>query len=166
MPISSPVTVSGLDRRRRLLPQERRSASFRSRRGTRALRHRSVGVSGRPHLMPNVRFYIFEGHLITWIWDPTVTDLRLDPEYRDYLDRKIHRDQGWLHQYIGELDSAKEDLALKCELQWTLGDVVNACVAAGLPVERLEEHPDLYWDVLPNVPRKCCEGSPILFRCR
>jgi SAM-dependent methyltransferase len=103
-------------------------------------------------LKPGGRLYIFEGHPIMWIWDPEATELKLDPEFGDYFDRQVHRGQGWPDQYIGELDRPREELALKCERQWTLGDVVNACVSAGLRVERLEEHPDSYWDELPNVP--------------
>ena len=102
-------------------------------------------------LKPGGRLYIFEGHPIDWIWDANATELRLDTEFGDYFDRQIHRGQGWPDTYIGALDTPTEKLAVKCERQWTLGDVVNACIGAGLRVQRLEEHPDTYWNAHPNI---------------
>lgn len=103
-------------------------------------------------LKPGGRLYLFEGHPIAWMWDHNAEELRLDPEYGNYFDAQIHRDQGWPETYIGPLEKPTEELAHKCERQWTLGAVINACVGAGLRVERLEEHPDQYWDELPRVP--------------
>ncbi len=98
------------------------------------------------------RLYIYEEHPISWIWDRAATVLRVDPEFGSYFDSRVHRGQGWPDTYIGALDKPMEELASKAERNWTMADVVNACIAAGMRVERLEEHPDEFWDSMPLIP--------------
>jgi len=111
-------------------------------------------------LKPGGRLYIYEEHPINWVWDKSATEHRLDPEYGDYFDPQIHRDKGWPETYIGELDRPAEELAVKCERQWTLSAVINACIGAGLRVQRLEEHPDTFWDALPLIPPEVVKRLP------
>ena len=49
------------------------------------------------------------------------------------------------------------------ERQWTLGDIVNALLAAGLRLLRLEEHPDRYWDIFPNMLPELQDRLPHTF---
>ncbi|HEY8597423.1 MAG TPA: hypothetical protein VIL85_03265, partial [Thermomicrobiales bacterium] len=93
-----------------------------------------------------------EGHPITWIFEQEADTLKLDPRYGDYFSERAEPEQGWPATYIGELDRPKEELAVKWERQWPLGAVMNALIAAGLRVERFEEHPDRYWEQFPNIP--------------
>jgi SAM-dependent methyltransferase len=111
-------------------------------------------------LAPGGRLYLFEGHPITWILDPAAAEFRLDPRYGDYFSERAEADQGWPAEYIGELDRPTEELAVKYERQWTIGAVVNALVGAGLRVERLEEHPDRYWEQFPNMPEAVARRFP------
>ena len=37
------------------------------------------------------------------------------------------------------------------EHQWTLGEVVTAVAGAGLRIERLVEHPELFWEQFPGL---------------
>ena len=103
-------------------------------------------------LAPGGRFYLFEGHPITWIFEQEAATLTLDPRYGDYFSERAEPDQGWPETYIGALSRPKEELAVKWERQWPLGTVMNALLAAGLRVERFEEHPDRYWEQFPNIP--------------
>ena len=41
---------------------------------------------------------------------------------------------------------------MKHERQWTLAQIHQALVGAGLVVERLGEHPESYWHAFPNLP--------------
>lgn len=96
------------------------------------------------------RFYLFEGHPLTWVWDMNATEYRLDPRYGDYFSTAIAQEQGWPVQYIpGTVLPPKEEQARSYERQWTLGQVVTALAEAGLRIERLEEHPDAYWNQFP-----------------
>ena len=111
-------------------------------------------------LKPGGVLYIFEGHPVSWIWDMDASEPKLDAMYGDYFDRKIHMEQGWPDSYIGELSKPKQELSAKCERQWNLGNVVNACVKAGLVIEQLNEYPDEYWEAFPNVPKDVVRKLP------
>ena len=103
-------------------------------------------------LTPGGRFYLFEGHPITWIFEHDAPELRLDPRYGDYFSTRAEPDQGWPADYIGELSRPRDQLAIKWERQWPFGVVINALIGAGLRVEHFEEHPDEYWTQFPNLP--------------
>ncbi len=111
-------------------------------------------------LAPDGRFYLFEGHPITWIFEHGAPELRLDPRYGDYFSTRPEPDQGWPDEYIGALSRPKEDLAIKWERQWRIGDVINALLAAGLRVAHFEEHPDPYWPQFPHLPEEVARKLP------
>ena len=111
-------------------------------------------------LAPGGRFYIFEGHPLTWIFEHAAPELRLDPRYGDYFSNRPEPDQGWPDEYIGELSRPKTELAVKWERQWRFGEVMNALLAAGLRVEHFEEHPDAYWPQFPNLPQEIASKLP------
>jgi hypothetical protein len=106
---------------------------------------------------------VFEGHPITWILDEEAAEIRLDPVYGDYFAETIHGAAGWSATYIGELDRPQEELTPKYHRQWTLGQVINPLLEAGLRVARFEEHPDLYWEKFPNMPDEEARRIPQTF---
>ena len=112
------------------------------------------------------RLYVFEGHPLDWVWDQESGELKLnpDPRYGDYFSTSIDVGQGWPSQYIPEHDLAPQaEQSHKHERQWTLGQIMNALVQAGLSLERFEEHPDQYWDGLPNLPKEVAVRLPHTF---
>jgi SAM-dependent methyltransferase len=105
-------------------------------------------------LKPGGRLYLFEGHPLSWVWDPAASEYRLDPDprYGDYFSAAIAEDQGWPAEYMPE--TALPPLARqarKFERQWTLGQVINALVETGLTLQRLDERPEPYWNQFPNL---------------
>ena len=114
-------------------------------------------------LRPGGRFYMFEGHPLTWVWDTETTDLRLDPVYGDYFDMAAQANQGWGPTYIGELSKPKEELARKYESQKTFGQIINPLLRAGLRLEKLEEHAETYWEQFPHLPRETVAKLPNTF---
>ncbi len=114
-------------------------------------------------LKPGGKLYIFEGHPVANLWKLESSTFELDPEYGDYFNQKPLADSGWPSTYIGDLGKPKEEHATKYERQWTLGDIVNAVISAGLTVKRLEEHPDSYWDSQPNMPPELLRRIPQTF---
>lgn len=107
------------------------------------------------------KLYVFEGHPLDWVWDMEAADYRLDPVRGDYFSEALS-DQRWpnplLDGKIGDGDRSRAR-----EHQWTLGDVLNALVAAGLRLEHFDEHPDLYWGQFPNLPDDLARRLPHTF---
>ncbi|MFI5387663.1 MAG: class I SAM-dependent methyltransferase [Fimbriimonadales bacterium] len=114
-------------------------------------------------LKPGGKLYIFEGHPITFLWDCTASDYRLDPLYGDYFSDRVFSEQGWPDTYIGDLGKPAEEHAVKHERNWRLGDIVTALSDAGLRFLKLEEHPDSFWNGNPNMPPDTLRKSPQTF---
>ncbi|WP_394792947.1 class I SAM-dependent methyltransferase [Armatimonas sp.] len=100
-------------------------------------------------LRPGGHFYFFDGHPVSWVWDLNAEHFQLDADYGDYFSARIYEDEGWPTSYIPEAYQQGK-LAKKFERQWTVAQLVNALITAGLALEKLGEHPDLYWDTFPN----------------
>jgi len=47
--------------------------------------------------------------------------------------------------------------------QWTLAEIVNSLIVAGLRVERLEEYGEPFWDQFPNLPPQTLRLLPHSF---
>jgi SAM-dependent methyltransferase len=116
-------------------------------------------------LRPGGRLYVFEGHPLTWVWDGEATEFRLDPQYGDYFSTTVAVSQDWPGQYMpaSALDRSGEEPARKHERQWTLGQILNSLVQAGLRLERFEEHPEPYWNQFPNLPPETARKLPHTF---
>jgi hypothetical protein len=81
-------------------------------------------------LRPMGHLFIYEAHptVPLWTWDEEVTGIRPD---RSYFGRCHQNDT-----FPGRGAT---------EWQWTLGEVINAVIAAGLGVVHLAEHPEPFW---------------------
>ncbi len=111
-------------------------------------------------LKPGGKLYVFEGHPFASIFKMEADSYELDPEWGDYFNAGPHADSGWPETYIGDLGKPKEEHAVKYEMLWKLSDIVNAVVGAGLDLERLEEHPDSFWEMFPNMPKETVGKVP------
>jgi len=118
-------------------------------------------------LKPNGgRLYVFEGHPLDWVWDLAASEIKLnpDPHFGNYFSEDIDMSQGWPVQYLpAESVPAAEKQSAKYERQWTLGQIMNALIKAGLRLERFEEHPDQYWEQFPNLPNELASRLPHTF---
>jgi SAM-dependent methyltransferase len=114
-------------------------------------------------LKPGGRLYVFEGHPVSNLFKLESDHFELDPEYGDYFKKDPIADAGWPSTYIGDLGKAKAEHAVKYERLWTLGDVVNSVIDAGLVLERLEEHPDSFWPSHPNIAPELLRRVPQTF---
>lgn len=111
-------------------------------------------------LRPGGYVYIFEGHPLCWILDHDAADLRLDSVYGNYFLEEPVPSRGWPVGYVGELELPVDALATKYERQWNLGEVVTALIAAGLRLERLEEHAEAFYEEFPHWPAGQRERLP------
>ncbi len=114
-------------------------------------------------LKPGGRLYLFEGHPLTYVWDTEAIDFKLSVEYSNYFAEQVDMTQGWPATYIGELDRPVTEQAPKYERLWTLGTIVTTLAETGLRLERLEEHPDQYWDEFPNMQPEMVRRLPNTF---
>jgi hypothetical protein len=114
-------------------------------------------------LKPGGSLYVFDGHPICWVWDGEADHYKLDARYGDYFSTQIEPDQGWSPTYIGDIGIPPEQQTTKYERQWTLGQIINAVIDAGLRIERVEEHPDTYWNQFPNMPSELIRRLPNTF---
>jgi SAM-dependent methyltransferase len=112
------------------------------------------------------RLYVFESHPLDWVWDHAVSELRIDPHppYGNYFSQVISVQKGWPETYIPAASlPPNNEQATKHERQWTLGQILNSLVDAGLQLERFEEYPDQYWDQFPNLPKEIACRLPHTF---
>ncbi len=100
-------------------------------------------------LKPGGVVHIFDEHPASWLFETDAAgNLMVSTEgYFRYAEAS----KGWPDTYIGELAMGVEEQSWKYERLWTLADVFTALHGAGLAVEHLGEHPDSYWDDLPNL---------------
>jgi SAM-dependent methyltransferase len=108
------------------------------------------------------RVYIFEGHPLDWVWDMAADQYQFSERTGDYFSRAIVTDRGW-PVVSSAVQAHKGERLHVHERQWTLGDVMNSLVAAGLLLERFEEHPDLFWNQFPHLPDDLARRLPHTF---
>jgi ubiquinone/menaquinone biosynthesis C-methylase UbiE len=101
------------------------------------------------HLKPEGLFYILESHPLLGVFDDTGTlELKVRHEY-------FHRSQPtkWedaCPDYSDENYTAKTP---SFEWQWSLGDIVNALISAGLRIESLNEYGKTFYKAHPDMKR-------------
>ena len=107
-------------------------------------------VAGRL-LRPGGVLSLFDGHPIQALFDENSPTLKI-ADGAQYFDCVIS-DKGWCDQYIGRIDGMSPiDETRKYERNWTLSEVVQAAINAGLVVDRFGEHPEDFWEPFPALP--------------
>jgi len=100
-------------------------------------------------LLPGGRLFIHEGHPLNWVWDTEADSYVLDPENGNYFSDRFKE---------GLPVSGSESVARN--YQWTLGQIVNSVIGAGLKLEQLHEYPEHFWDDFPNMPVEILHRLP------
>jgi SAM-dependent methyltransferase len=91
---------------------------------------------------------LLEDHPASWLFSQESE--RLEASGIDYFTH-AEASQGWTDEYIGDLGKPAIQHATKYERLWTIADVFQALVQAGLTVEYLGEHPEEYWSAFPKL---------------
>jgi ubiquinone/menaquinone biosynthesis C-methylase UbiE len=114
-------------------------------------------------LKPSGRLYVFEGHPLDWVWDMEATTYQLSSRTGNYFSNAVVMDRGWpLFSDPIQKHMSKDQIHVY-ERQWTLGEIMNSLVAAGMRLERFEEHPDLFWNQFPNLMPELSDRLPHTF---
>jgi SAM-dependent methyltransferase len=114
-------------------------------------------------LKPGGRFFIYEGHPLDWVWETHAPDFQFDRRDGQYFSDEVLSHHRWPAQYIDRTDSAGNSKPRAHEKQWTLGQIVNSLIGAGLVLERLDEYPEPYWGQFPNIPQPLLHRLPHAF---
>jgi len=111
-------------------------------------------------LRPGGVFHVLDGHPIEWLFDSDAADLRpTGIPYFGYAE--VNR--GWPATYIGDEAGPIEAQAHKYERGWTMAEVVQSLIDAGLRIELFGEHPEDYWESFPNLPAELAATLPKTF---
>jgi len=103
-------------------------------------------------LRPGGRFFLYEGHPVTWVFKFDAAHWEWDPE-QSYFRVEPEPSQGWSPEYIGDrVGKPAEEQAVKYERVWPVSTVITALLDAGLRLDRFTEHPDKFWSSFPNIP--------------
>lgn len=113
-------------------------------------------------LKPGGVVSVYDGHPIQWLLrdDTPTLEFGAGASYFSYAVS----DKGWPEEYIGRIDGIDAgDESRKYERNWTVAEVVQALIDAGLCVEILGEHPEDFWDALPHLSPAERERIPNTF---
>ena len=100
-------------------------------------------------LRPGGRFHLFEGHPLDTLWDEEATGFALR-EGASYFADAPQAERSFPYEVALRVDP-DAPVALASRV-WTVGQTVTALVGAGLRIERLEEHPEPFWDQFKRIP--------------
>ncbi len=100
----------------------------------------------RSYLKPDGFFYIMETHPVLMVFDDEVPETRLRYPY-------FHRPEPvcWAGQNPDYADPGYLVKEPSYEWQWSLSDILNALLDAGLRIEFLREHDRLHYPALPGM---------------
>lgn len=107
----------------------------------------------RNRLKPGGVFYIMEGHPFLNVFDDESEGLLVKYDYFHGIDPVK-----WPGDYPDYAGDGYVVRSPSWEWQWTVGDVVNALLGAGLRMEFLHEHRYLPWKALPCMV-ECKDGK-------
>jgi SAM-dependent methyltransferase len=118
-------------------------------------------------LKPGGILHLLEEHPASWLFDQDSEELVASGvNYFQFAEAS----RGWPSTYLGEKSSALgpdgkpvSEQRVKYERLWTVADVFQALVGAGLNVVYLGEHPDEYWRAFPNLKPESRERIPMTF---
>jgi SAM-dependent methyltransferase len=114
-------------------------------------------------LRPGGSLYIFEGHPLDFVWDERASTYRFDDRHGNYFLETIVTDRSWPSWSTPVQNHSQKDLMHVHERQWTLGQIINNLIEAGLTVRRLEEHSEPFWDQFKNIPGDLLRRLPHTF---
>jgi SAM-dependent methyltransferase len=101
-------------------------------------------------LRPGGILHLLDDHPVPWLFDIDATTFV--PSGLDYFTAgQVSR--GWPESYIPDaaLGVPAPEQSEKYDRTWAIADVFMTLRGSGLTVERLGEHREGYWDVMPNL---------------
>ena len=103
-------------------------------------------------LAPGGKLFILEGHPLDWVWRADQPGYVLDPEHGNYFSEKFRV------RLFSRVTEATPNYR-----QWTLAQVVNSVISAGLVLDQLQEYPEPFWNQFPDIPSDILPKLPHTF---
>jgi SAM-dependent methyltransferase len=101
---------------------------------------------------PGGRLFIYESHPLDWVWDTEATNYVLDQEHGNYFSEQFR------HSLF-----SSETGATPHYRQWTLGQIINRVIGAGLVIQRFDEFAEPFWGQFPHIPQETLCRLPHTF---
>lgn len=114
-------------------------------------------------LKPGGLLHVFEGHPLDWVWDPGAPDYRLDPQRGDYFRQTPGGGEIWPRPFIDRQEAIDAAAVRLHDRAWTLAQILNSVIRAGLRIERFDEYPLPFWDQFPEIPPDLLRRLPHSF---
>ena len=74
---------------------------------------------------------------------------------------------GWPCHYVNQaLGATAKQPSPRFEKSWTLMEITNALIDAGLTIEYLGEYPEAEWNIFPNLKAELRGIIPLMFSLR
>jgi SAM-dependent methyltransferase len=114
-------------------------------------------------LKPGGRVFVFEGHPLNAVWEPTADKYILREDRGDYFAQELRQDREFPASAIEDHTPEGTAPVWALERQWTLGQIVTTLAQTGLILECLEEHPAHFWGQFKKLPDDLLHRLPHTF---
>jgi SAM-dependent methyltransferase len=114
-------------------------------------------------LKPGGRLHIFEGHPLDWVWDVASTSFSFHPARGNYFTQALSGGEIWPRPFIARQEIVDPASITLHDRQWTLGQIINSVIHAGLRIEYFNEYPLAFWNQFPEIPPETLSKLPHTF---
>jgi len=114
-------------------------------------------------LKPGGKLHVFEGHPLDWVWDVNAAAFQFDPQRGDYFAQRPYTGEIWPKPFIDRQEQVDPASLSLHDHPWTLGQILNSVIRAGLRIEYFNEYPQVFWDQFPNIPPDTLHRLPHTF---
>ena len=115
-------------------------------------------------LKPGGRLHVYEGHPLDWVWDAGATGYQFNQAHGEYFADGMGDGDVWPRPFI-DRQAHIDPAAVKIhDHQWTLGQLINTILRAGLRLTYFNEYPQPFWNQFPNMPADLLKRLPHTFQ--
>ena len=114
-------------------------------------------------LKPGGLLHIFEGHPLDFVWDTGAPDYQFHPQRGDYFNQGLYGGEIWPKPFIDYQTEVDPATVKPHDRAWTLGQIMNSVIRAGLRIEFFDEYPLPFWGQFPQIPPELLRKLPHSF---
>jgi len=114
-------------------------------------------------LKPGGKLHVFEGHPLDWVWDIDAPTFQFDPTRGEYFAQAAYAGEIWPKPFVDRQDEVDPATLSLHDHPWTLGQILNSVICAGMRIEYFNEYPQTFWGQFPNIPPDTLRRLPHTF---